>query len=298
MAGNVGALSLVLRLGEKSITIGGADTPYRLLSAGLDGVAGAEAALTTAENAQLDGAYLLSCRVPGREITLEFEIADYVRREALRAELISFFAPRSQGTLTVVRGRVSRTIGCMLYGCVSMTQETVYDYIRVRVPLYCPDPYFYADAEPRILSRTGEAGLTFPLTLTEDVGVTAGVVTVSDTMALSNTGDAETGFLLVLTALETVDGEGAKIMNPCVTRLSDGAYIRIFGEMAAGDTVTICTLPGAKYILWNGEKTMRFDGGSTFFSLEPGVTTLKLSSDEKTGHLEAVLSWRTKHFGV
>lgn len=292
-------LVLLLTLGEDCIQIGGSDSPYRLLSSGIDGIESAEAALSFSENAQLDGAALLSCRVPGREITIRFEIADYDNRDRYRGELQSFFMPCAAGTLTVCRrGRADRKIGVSLNGRVTMTQETLYDYIRVCVPLYCPDPFFYAEAEPGIAAKGAEALLTVPLTVTSDTGVTAGEVVSADTMTVCNRGDMETGFLLCLHASEKVSGEGCRIVNPKVTIDSDGRYIRILETLAHDDTLTICTVPGAKYILKNGEKSMRFDRESSFFPLPVGISTLTFSADEQLGHLEAVLAWRTRHNGA
>ncbi|MBP3919616.1 MAG: phage tail family protein [Clostridia bacterium] len=301
MAGNKHTLKLVLKLGNASIVIGGDETesPFRLLSSGIDGIEGVEAAVMLAENAQLDGSTAISCRVPGREITIRFEVASLQHKERYREQLLSFFAPKASGTLTVCRDDITeRTIGCMLYGSVTMTEETLYDYIRVQVPLYCPDPYFQEETAPRILTKKGVALLTFPLTLMPDSGMTASEAAITKILDTNNCGDTETGFLLYLKMREKVQGEGVFIVNPCVTKSSDGTYIRILGTFTEGETITICTLPGAKYILRNGVKSMHFARGSTFFSLDRGNNRLVLSADEQKGEIEAILSFRARYFGV
>ncbi len=299
-------LRLKLQIGDTHIIIGTPEdgTPYRLLASGLEGIESAETVLTFADSAQYDGGTVLSARVPGREIRLLFEIADYDNRDAYREALISFFKPRTIGTLTVSRYAKGlpqdhdRTIGCMLWGNVEMTQESMYDYIRVAVTLYCPDPYFYAESVPRVLSRTGAALLYFPMTVTASSGMTVGLLKTDDRLSVWNNGDTETGFLINITASEQTPGAGAAFEDPCLTHLESGAYIRIRDTLDLGDTVTVCTLPGAKYILKNGERRMNFDVGSTFFSLQPGENTLVLSARAHLGALEAVVSFRTRHFGA
>lgn len=299
-------IRLTLKLGGSEIVIGDAEdgTPYRLLASGISGTEGADTALQITDYAQLDGGSVTSARVPGRELHLTFEIADHENREVLRDALISFFKPFADGVLTVSRRgnglapNHDRSIGCRLGGSVRMIQESMVDFIRVSVPLYCPDPYFYAESEPCVVAKKGEALLTFPLTLTEESGVTAGVLHTAKTLSVCNDGDTDTGFLLHITAVQQTPGEGAMFEHPCVTHLESGSYIRILDTLECDETLTICTLPGAKYILKNGERMMRFDRGSTFFTLMPGENTLVLSSGVYLGNMEAVLSWRTRHLGA
>ncbi len=299
-------LRLTLTLGEASILIGDDrdSTPYRLLAGGISGTEGAEQVLGISDYAQRDGGMVTASHVSGREITLRFEIADYDDRARYRDALLSFFKPHTNGTLSVERtgdgiaGAQVRTIGCLLWGSIRMTQESLYDFIRVEVPLYCPDPYFYTERTPRVLSRTAVGGLTFPLTVTEDSGITVGVWTTADRLSVTNDGDTETGFLINILPAEQTPGMGAAIEHPCITLAETGEFIRILDTIDLGDTLTVCTLPGAKYILKNGVRMMRFDRGSTFFSLPVGRSTLRLSSDSHLGNMEASVSWRTRHLGA
>ena len=93
-------------------------------------------------------------------------------------------------------------------------------------------------------------------------------------------------------------GGNAGTKNVCITREEDGAYIRIPLVLACGDTLTVSTLPGAKYILHNGESCMRFDRGSTFFSLLRGKNTLRITADAALSVPDARLQFRCRHFGV
>ena len=294
-------LILRLRIGDRRITIGGASSPYRLLASGFSGGEGAEAVVETMEQVLSDGELVLSRRLGGRDLTLQFEIADYDNRDVYRRALLSFFDPHADGTLTVIRqdgagGTVTRSCACMLSGRMTMTQEHLGAYIRVRVPLYCPDPYFYAE-----LCRIGAARdvtplFSFPLTVTEDCGGIGGLVRNADTLTAVNDGDAPTGFVLTLTA---VDHDGtAGMTNPTLTREEDGAYLKILTTLAVGDTLTVSTVPGAKYVLKNGENELRFDRGSTFFPLLCGTNTLRISADAMPEQPDAVLSYRCRCFGV
>ena len=295
--------NLILRLqfGDRIITIGGASSPYRLLSSGFSGAEGAETVVETMEQVLSDGDLVLSRRLGGRDLILQFEIADYDNRDRYRRELLSFFDPHADGTLTVMRrdgdgNTVTRSCACMLSGRMTMTQEHLGAYIRVRVPLYCPDPYFHAD-----VCRVGAAQdvtplLTFPMTVTETCGAVGGLARNDDVLTVINDGDAPTGFVLSLRAVD--HGGTAGIANPIITRAEDGEYIRILTTLAVGDTLTVSTVPGAKYILKNGENEFRFDRGSTFFPLLRGTNTLRISSDAMLEPPDAVIAYRCRYFGA
>lgn len=313
-------LTLRLQFGEQMITIGGASsaggassgtatpgtaspgvTPYHLLASGITGTEAAEAVVEAMEQTPADGGVVLSRHLSGRELTLQFEIADYENRERYRRELISFFDPAADGTLTVIRRgedgqTVTRSCACMLSGRMTMTQENLYSYIRVRVPLYCPDPYFYSDTGQVQAARTVEPLLTFPLTVTENAGALGGLIRCEDTLVINNTGDAPTGFVLSLRAID--HGGTAGLVNPMITREEDGAYIRLLTTLAVGDTLTVSTVPGAKYVLKNGENALFFDRGSTFFPLLRGVNTLRISSDAMLEPPDTVISYRCRYFGA
>lgn len=294
-------LVLRLQMGEKVITIGGASSPYRLLASGFSGGEATEAVTETAHRAQPDGVLVVSRYPAGRDMTLVFEIADYDNREAYRASLISFFDPTADGVLTVMRrggdGQgLTRSIACMLAGRVTMTQEHLHAYVRVRVPLFCPDPYFYSDTAESDAAHTVTPLLSFPLTVTEDTGAVSGLLRYDDTVTVWNTGDAPTGFLLRMRAVDR--GGTAGTVNPVVTREEDGAYIRILTTLAVGDTLTVSTVPGAKYILKNGENCLLFDRGSSFFPLLCGKNTLHISADAMPEPPDTVIAYRNRYFGV
>ncbi len=299
-------LILRLQFGDRIITIGGVTSPgvtspYRLLASGLSGAEAAEAIVETMEQVLSDGDLVLSRRVGGRDLVLQFEIADYDNRDAYRRELLSFFDPTADGMLTVIRrdgdGKtVTRSCACMLSGRMTMTQEHLYSYVRVRVPLYCPDPYFYSDTCRISAAQDITPLLSFPLTVTSDTGVTGGLARCKDVLDVDNSGDAAAGFVLSLRAID--HGGTAGIVNPKITRMEDGAYIRLLTTLAVGDTLTVSTLPGAKYVLKNGENELRFDRGSTFFPLLRGSNTLRISADAMLEPPQVVVSYRCRFFGV
>ena len=294
-------LILRLQFGDKIITIGGASSPYRILASGFSGGEAAEAVVGTMDGVLSDGDLVLSRSVGGRDMVLQFEIADYDNRDVFRRELLSFFDPHADGVLTVIRrdgngDTVTRSCACMLSGRMTMTQETLDAFVRVRVPLYCPDPYFYADTCRVTAAADITPLLTFPLTVTADTGAVGGLVRCEDTLTADNAGDAPTGFVLSLRAVD--HGGTAGIVNPTITRVEDGAYIRLLTTLADGDTLTVSTVPGAKYVLKNGENELRFDRGSTFFPLLSGSNTLRISADAMLEPPETVIAYRCRYFGV
>ncbi len=290
-----------LQLGTQRIDIGTRQSPYQFTEGGIEGLETPDFTAKMQEKAMLDGGICAAARVPSRKVTLQFEIAALPETEHHRAALISFFSPTANGMLTVTRNGVTRYIACRLAEGVTFAQKTVYHPVTVRVPLLCPDPYFYGETQSMPL-RLGAAGLLwFPLTATEESGITGGVLGYAHSLSVDNTGDAEVGFHLVLSV---TDGggytDGACEMTGITLaqrgRAEDRLTVNV--SLAKGDTLEICTVPGAKYVRKNGVPCMQFSRESRFFALARGITTLDLSFATLNGKPEAALSFRPCYHGV
>ncbi|MBO5649446.1 MAG: phage tail family protein [Clostridia bacterium] len=307
MAGekNRSDVQILLRLGEREIRIGGAaiDTPYKLLAGGMEGFEASESVVETMEHALRDGSSVMSRRLSGRDLVITFEVADYADTERYKAELLSFFDPSADGVLTVLRtspaGVVTeRRIGCVLCGRVSMVQETLFSYLRVRVPLFCPDPYFVSGVRRVSFSVRAEPHLTFPLTVTKESGLTVGRWVPAETLVIENNGDAPTGFVFTLEGRDAAPGDPCILYHPYLRREEDGAYVGLLLGMTSGDRAELSTVPGDKYVRFNGERCMRFARESAFFSLLRGKNTLTLGARSIYGLPVASVSFYERYFGA
>lgn len=281
-------ITFVLELGGRTLTIS-KKSVFRLI--GFDGIEASDIAIIVAENGSVDGGYIQSVQVVPRSITIEFAIADFQRTEELRLWLIKFFTPKVKGTLTVSRGGVSRRIGYNLAARPEFRQTNItQDRLLVSVSLICPDPYFYdiIPGEVRFLTYTPVA--SFPLTSMAAVGVTTGLMTVTDTAVVENNGDAPVGIICEITAA------GGPVSNPKI--LCNGNYVRVIKEMTMGDTVKVDTRERRKNIYVNGNSEFIFDRTSVFFSLPVGKNTLTISADTGLTNAATTVSYTLKYYGV
>ena len=295
------SLEMRLQLGTQCIDIGTKESPYRLLENGVRGIDGPPFHAEMREAAHLDGGVCVSARVPSRKIELDFEIVPSEESEHLRAALISFFSPKESGVLSVTRCGVTRYIACRLAEGITLTQPTLHHPVRVHVALICPDPYFYGKEETAIL-RAGAAGMIyFPFTLSEEGGITGGVLGGEHSLSIDNRGDGETGFYMVLGITDGDGYEGAGCEMSGITLSSrghDGDKMHIDVSLTKGDTLEICTFPGAKYVRKNGEVCMRFSPESRFFALGRGISIIDLTFETLHGLPQASVSLRPSYLGV
>lgn len=295
------SLAMRLQLGTQCIDIGSPHAPYRFLAGGISGLEAPDVTAVMRDKAHLDGGVCLSSRVPPRTITLQFEVADITQTERLRAALISFFSPTADGVLSVTRNGVTRYIACRLASGVTFTQETLYHPLCVRVPLICPDPYFFGELQCATMRESAAGLLYFPFTLTDEGGITGGIVGGDRSISVDNKGDGEAGFSLVLSVDDGdgYEGDGCEMSGITLSQKGHGGD-RIYADVTLkkGDTLEICTVPGAKYVRKNGAPCMLFSRDSRFFSLARGITTLDFAFDTLCGKPQASLSFRPSYLGV
>lgn len=277
--------SLTFSHGAETVTAA-KDSVFRLLAA--DGLASGQYTVFSEEFSQLDGAYVQSVRVASRRLHIVFEVNTFDGTELIRSRLMSFFDPKTEGTLTVLRGGRTRSIGYYPEK-VDFIQPTLCDMLKVELTLFCPKPYFSAPSETVLSSSRGLPLLTFPFTLYPGAGLTAGLRNLTNDFVISNPGDSDAGFTAILTASHPVT-------NPKIT--GPGGFIRILDTMGSGDEYLISTIPGDKKILKNGQPVFCFDRESTFFSLPKGNSTVTVTADSGEDTLSAEIVYRLKYLGV
>lgn len=283
-------INITIAIGNRRITIA-KDSVYRLPVGGISGIESADLEAVLTEYAAMDGGYLEAVKIPPRTISLSFVINDRSRTEELRRELISFFSPKKEGTLTIERGGVKRKIGFYLSERPNFRQDNIIsDRLRVDLSLICPDPYF-EDVNPTTVNFMHPLPLlTFPFNSVAGVGITAGILVVTDTATLVNDGDVPVGIICDITA------NGGTVTNPQITM--NGQYVRVIKTMEIGDKLSIDTNKGKKNIYFNGESQFIFDRTSVFFELPVGENKIVISADAGVKDAKASFSYSFKYLGV
>jgi phage-related protein len=283
-------IKITISIGNRLVTIA-KDSVYRLPQGGITGIESADLEAILTEYAAMDGGYLEAVKVPPRTIGLSFVINDRSRTEELRNDLISFFSPKKQGTLTIERGGRKRKIGFCLSERPQFVQDNIIsDKLRVNLSLICPDPYFQ-DVNPSVVNFMHPLPLlTFPFNSVAGVGITAGILVVTDTATLVNDGDVPVGIVCDITA------SGGTVTNPKITM--NGQYVRVIKTLEIGDTLSIDTNQGRKDIYFNGESQFIFDRKSVFFQLPVGENTIVVSADAGIKDAKASFTYSFKYLGV
>lgn len=283
-------IKLIIKIGSEQIIIA-RDSVYRLLEGGVAGIESANLEAVMSEYAAMDGGYIDAVRVPPRHISVLFAVDERKQTEELRKKLIAFFSPRKQGTLIVERANRSRKIRFYLGEQPEFVQDNIInDRLHVRVNMICPDPYF-EDVTPTTVNFMKQLPLlTFPFNSLAGVGITAGVLEITDTATLVNNGDMPVGIICDITA------NGGTVTNPKITM--NGQYVRVIKTMAIGDTIQIDTNKGKKNIYFNGESQFIFDRQSIFFQLPVGENTIVISADAGIKDAKASFTYSFKYLGV
>jgi phage-related protein len=283
-------IKLIINIGGEQIIIA-RDSVYRLLAGGITGIESADLEAVISEYAAMDGGYIDAVRVPPRHISVLFAVDERKQTEELRKKLIAFFSPRKQGTLIVERANRSRKIRFYLSEQPEFIQDNIIeDRLHVRVNMICPDPYF-EDVTPTTVNFMKPLPLlTFPFNSLAGVGITAGVLEITDTTTLVNNVDMPVGIICDITA------NGGTVTNPKIAM--NGQYVRVIKTMAIGDTIQIDTNKGQKNIYFNGESQFIFDRKSIFFQLPVGENTIVISADAGIKDAKASFTYSFKYLGV
>ena len=278
-------LSLLLNLGDSQVRMekGGL---FRVLSA--EGLETGEIETDYAENTVLDGGSAGTARLKSRRITVVFEYAG-IPTDDIRYALISLFAPGQEGTLTVVRGGGERITGIRLCGADCL-QENLYDPLRFRLHLICPDPYFY-DPTPTVLPLREKVPLLLsPVFSFAGDGLTSGLTGPVRAAPVVNGGDAPVGVTAMLYAAS------GNVTDPFLRCM--GKKVTVPGVLHRGERLLISTVPGERRVEKNGEPFYGFDRASEFFTLPCGMSLVTAAAAAGMDDLAGTVSFRRKYFGA
>ena len=275
---------LCLTVGKSKINIepGGI---YNLISA--EGLESAEGGVSMHENVARDGSFITSLYTKKRTIRLKFDFAADLMTDQRREYLISSFKVSSQGVLRATRGEVTRSID---FAISEIGYENGKYGVTVNMVLLCADPFFY-DESPKVCTLTSYVPLlTFPFNSMADTGITASSRRYTYDLTVNNTGHAESGIMLTLSAV------GARVTNPKVS--CNGEFIKIIDELENGDVYKVDTDPMSAHIEKNGVDCYDFDRRSVFFTLSPGESVISIGADVGLLALDTSLSCTMRYYGI
>lgn len=232
-----------------------------------------------------DGGVLAGTRLPSRYLHLSFEVETDEEREYV----IKLFSPRRQFTHIAGRGNVSRQITAYV-SALSISQETIYDFHKVKLSMVCPDPYFYSlDDYGRDVALVTPQ-FAFPLVFSPSI--IAGYSDTVNDIALTNEGHDVCGLRIRIVANNDCS-------NITVTNTDTGEYIRFLGDLLQGQELEISTVPKQKYARLDGVNVMnRIDRRSSFFSLQTGVNHINYDTDTGRYNISVYLHFKRRFLGI
>ncbi len=209
--------------------------------------------------ASCDGGYPSVRRYGERVLTIDAELSmGDVER------LVPMLRISDECVLEVIsHGRVRRT-GVIPYGGIKAVSCGDADILSCELSFIAPDVFFEGESE----TFAGDNG----------------------TVEAENTGDVPCGITMTL---EAVGGDTA---SPAVSYGTE--YVKCPLTLHDGERIIIDTRIGHKKITVNGERYLRFDSGSTFFSVPAGKSTIKAEAESGAEHISFGVSLTPLYFGI
>lgn len=253
----------------------------------VDGLSNLTSTLDVRPTAQIDGGIYTGEIVQPRNIVLNILI--YRDLERKRNRILSFFLPRSTGTLTYTGDMVSRKIDYRVES-INIPDSNV-PYKIITVSLICPDPYF-RDVDEFSKNMAGKTPLlTAPFVLLPH-GSALSALVLKHEAAIINEGVKSTGMVITFLA----KGE---VVNPRLDNLTTGEYIQVNVTMSQGQRLIVNTNRGNKRITLDGANiSNKKDRMSTFVQLIPGENILKYSAQSGQTNLDVFPRWSAEFTGV
>lgn len=260
----------------------------------IDGIDFPSLEINTSSNAHMDGGVIDSVRVDKRCISITADYKGY-NKEIMRKSLISFFNPKSYGTLIISYGNIQRAIEYQVEKFQSKLTN-IYDDLNFIVDLICVNPYLKEVQESKIQVAQWLPKFHFPLVIPQTTGIIMGLRQPSLIVNIINTGDVETGMIIEFVAKGT-------LTNPSLTNIGTQQFIKLNRTMESGEVIRVNTNKGKKKVMQNlsGVETdimnlLTLD--SDFLQLAVGDNLLRYNADTNVDNLEVSIYYNPSYLGV
>lgn len=228
-------------------------------------------------------------KILSRPITVEFDYLGSDENKARkRQELIRFFTPFSTGTLIVNYLGVERKIEYEVVNFI-IVSKLINEPLSCLLELECMDPMFSDIIQTGDRISTWINGWRWPFTLPFKLKQRG-----ESKKNIINSGD-------VATPVE-IQFHGPAV-NPKITNLTTGEFIRVKRELTTDDTLYINTAFGKKKveIIRNGVSEDAFDYidlASSFFSLQVGDNVIEYSTENDLDPQSVAIYYYNRYLGV
>lgn len=231
-----------------------------------------------------DGVSVVSSNLDSRNITIEGTIIDDVKKN--RRKLLNIINPKLKGKLIYENQDMKKCIDCEVEQIPTISRKS---YPQFLISLLCPNPYWKNIYETGKEISTWIGGLQFPFSLPftlKQRGETK--------QNIYNAGDVETPVEI------TFKGPA---LNPKVSNLTTGEFIRVKRELTSDDSLHITTGFGNKTveIETNGVRNNAFnyiDLDSTFFSLVAGDNLIEYTTENELESQGVEIKYHNRYLGV
>ena len=248
------------------------------------------ATVNSSVNTTTDGSSINSVRLENRNIVIYTTIEGNV--EANRINLYKYF-PLKQ-TVRLYFSNESRDI--YIEGVVELIECDLFSNKQItQISIICPKPYFKAVEDLVTIFSDVSPLFSFPFSITK-AGVEISTITTNQRRKIINTGDVETGVIIKLFAIGTVE-------NPVIYDVLKRTSLKLNFTMLPSDTLIINTNVGEKSITlirdgvsYNALGYMSPD--STWFTLRAGDNVFTYDSDGGNSNLQLTFTTSVLYSGV
>jgi len=218
----------------------------------IEGLGPPKADVNTAEFASMDGATFNSSRVSKRNVVLQLKFLHSPTIEDVRQKSYKYFPIKKKVSLLIETDNRL----CQTSGYVESNDPAIFDASTgTQISIICPDPYLYSAGEDGTNVAVFFANnpvFEFEFSnesLTEDL-IEFGEILVEQNQTILYEGDADVGIVIVMHALGAVNNVSIfnTITHESMTFDTDKLTTLTGKGLDAGDTVTISTIRGNKYV--------------------------------------------------
>ena len=239
-----------------------------------------------------NGSLISSVRLQSRTITIEaaFNQRNGANEKEVEQFLIGFFDPFQTTRITVNKYGYKRYLDFVV-SSFKTNFENSNKKLCFQLVGDAPDPLLKDAEEFSEDVATKIPMLRSPFYFTSS-GSVAAIMEFKSVFTLDNTGHIETGIDLIIKA-------SGEVVNPKLTNLDTGQYLKINKTLASGDVLEISTVRSNNYVRINGVNESKYkDRGSTYFQLVPGSNSLTFSADSGYTQMSVYPKFRAEYFGI
>lgn len=268
----------------------------------VEGLSDVLSTVYTANSVGQDGETLVDMRIESRVIQISGHLrtTDKLEKQELRRRLNRTLNPHQTATLTYELAGGKRVIKCIPRSAPTYLPRRGSLFDEFVVQLLCLSPFWRDSKQTRTDVAAWVGLMEFP-TETGGLEIIAdewqiGERTISVVANIVNSGDVDTGMKIAFNANGTV-------VDPMLTDMDSGEFIRINTTMEAGDQIVVTTGYGEKEVLLirNGAEENIFrllDIDSTYLQIRPGDNLYRYDAAEGVDALDVVVWHSNLYTGV